>query len=214
MGYRTYIASMTKVEYEKIKNFTKEELFKYKGETNDEYGHVGPYDIAENRLHELGKYVDVFPKSVFSPVFLNNDLQAYMEDERDFYMVNKEFLNLLIERYQGHIVDHYNKMATPFFGEGWNASEFLNSVTRTYDSAETQYSFDWSKITPEESTALFTALEHIRSMRTEWASLTPYDLNCGDEVTTSWKYEYVQFELVRIYKSFDWDNNIMIYYGY
>jgi hypothetical protein len=44
--------------------------------------------------------------------------------------------------------------------------------------------------------------------------MTPYDLNRDDEVTTSWKYEYAIFELVRIYKTFDWKKNVMIYYGY
>lgn len=57
-------------------------------------------------------------------------------------------------------------------------------------------------------------IEHIRSMRTEWTCLTPYNLKNGDNITTSWKYEYAIFELVRIYKSFDWKRNVMIYYGY
>lgn len=48
----------------------------------------------------------------------------------------------------------------------------------------------------------------------EWLRLTPYNLDEGDEITTSWKYEYSIFELVRIYKTFDWKNNVMIYYGY
>ena len=36
----------------------------------------------------------------------------------------------------------------------------------------------------------------------------------GNSITSSWKYEYAIFELVRIYKSFDWKRNVMIYYGY
>lgn len=45
--------------------------------------------------------------------------------------------------------------------------------------------------------------------------LVPFNLDDGkDEVTSSWKYEYSIFELVRIYKSFDWENNVMIHYGY
>jgi hypothetical protein len=44
--------------------------------------------------------------------------------------------------------------------------------------------------------------------------LTPYNLENGSEVTVSWKYEYTIFELVNIYKNFDWKNKIMIYYGY
>lgn len=40
----------------------------------------------------------------------------------------------------------------------------------------------------------------------------PYRLDTWEEVTTSWKYEYSVFEMVRLYKSFDHDNNILIYY--
>jgi len=45
MGYRNYIASITKEEYDKIKDFTKEELYNYKNTPMDG-GYVGPYDIG------------------------------------------------------------------------------------------------------------------------------------------------------------------------
>ena len=66
----------------------------------------------------------------------------------------------------------------------------------------------------EEQNALYKIIEHIRTMRMEWTCLTPYDLQNGDKITSSSKYEYAIFELVRIYKSFDWKRNVMIYYGY
>ena len=59
---------------------------------------------------------------------------------------------------------------------------------------------------------------HIKSMGQEWGvglfdHMRPYDLE-GDSLVTSWKYEYAVFELVRIYKTFDWKKNVMIYYGW
>ena len=52
-------------------------------------------------------------------------------------------------------------------------------------------------------------------MRFEWCGgWNPFDLTEGDAITTSWKYEYGIFEMIRIYKSFDWKKNVMIYYGY
>ena len=36
MGYRNYIASIPREEYNEIKNFNKKQLFKYKGETTEE----------------------------------------------------------------------------------------------------------------------------------------------------------------------------------
>jgi hypothetical protein len=107
-------------------------------------------------------------------------------------------------------------MFKPFLGSDGYAGEFLNSIKSEYGYEKTQYSFDFSKITKEEQTSLLELFEHIRSMRNEWVScyLKPYDLTKGDEITTSWKYEYGIFELVRIYKTFDWKKNVMVYYGW
>lgn len=55
---------------------------------------------------------------------------------------------------------------------------------------------------------------YFKSKISEWSSLKPYNLDLNNDVIVdSWKYEYVIFELVRIYKSFDWDNYLLIYYG-
>ncbi len=55
---------------------------------------------------------------------------------------------------------------------------------------------------------------HLRSMSTEWLN-NPIDLRDDTEtITTSWKYEYAIFELVRLYKQFDWENDIAVIYGY
>lgn len=215
MGYRNYIAPIKKSEYDRIKNFTKEELYKDKNEPLGEDGHVGVYDCTEDPLYELGKYVDEFDKGFFSPVFLNKDLQNDMTEEHDFYIVGKEFLKFIIEGYALKIKSHYNNMCVPFFGENYKPSEFMNSISSKYDdNMDPNYTFDYSKITQSEANALFAMLEHIRSMRIEWCQLTPYNIDRGDNITTSWKYEYAQFELVRIYKTFDWDNYLMIYYGH
>ena len=44
--------------------------------------------------------------------------------------------------------------------------------------------------------------------------MKPYDLDDDtDCIVNSWKYEYVIFELVRIYKTFDWKNDVLLYVG-
>ena len=108
-------------------------------------------------------------------------------------------------------------MMNPFFGKKddlLDIGDFLNSIKREFGYDNDKYKFDFSLITDNEQTALFKIIEHIRSMRIEWTRLTPFNLEDGEEITTSWKYEYGIFELVRIYKSFDWKKNVMIYYGY
>ena len=226
MGYRTYVASMPKREYNKIKSMTKDQLIEhYKIEREDyeiEEGYIGMgvYDFGKE-LYEFGKYTDFEPpKGSLKTFFKNKELNKYYTDEHDFNIVTPEFLAYIIDSYKKIVTDYYNDMMNPFFGKKVerydrdNPTDFLNSVKVEYNYPNNKYNFDFSLITQEEQNSLWKIIDHVRSMRTEWTAITPYDLSRGDEVTTSWKYEYVIFELVRIYKTFDWKKNVMIYYGY
>lgn len=221
MGYRTYIASMSKREYNKIKSMTREQLiehFKLKVEDGGSYIGMGVYDFGTD-LYEFGKYTEFEPpKKSLKTFFKNKELNKEFTDEHDFNIVTAEFLEYIIESYNKRIADYYNDMMMPFFGsieKRENPTTFLESIKTEYNFPNNNYTFDFSLITQEEQNALFKIIEHIRTMRTEWTHLTPYNLKDGrDKITNSWKYEYGIFELVRIYKSFDWKKNVMIYYGY
>ena len=42
-----------------------------------------------------------------------------------------------------------------------------------------------------------------------------YDLNLENpNIASSWFYEFQIFDLVCIFKSFDWDNNVMLFLGW
>lgn len=223
MGYRTYIGSMPKREYNKIKSMSREQLiehYKLEVEPDENYIGMGVYDFGET-LYEFGKYTDFQPpKKSLKTFFKNKELNKYFTEEHDFYIVTKEFLEYIIETYKKRISDYYNDMMNPFFGvkngvlERDKPSDFLKSIKTDYKYPENDTTFDFTKITQEEQNALFKIIEHVRSMRTEWTCLTPFNLESGDSITSSWKFEYGIFELVRIYKSFDWKRNVMIYYGY
>lgn len=225
MGYRTYVASMPKRDYNKIKSMTKDQLIEhYKIEREDyeiEEGYIGMgvYDFGTT-LYEFGKYTEFEPpKGSLKTFFKNKELNKYYTDDHDFNIVTPEFLEYIIDSYKRRVADYYNDMMIPFFGKQESLmrtqpSNFLNSVDVEYDYPNNKYKFDFSLITQDEQNALWKIIDHVRSMRTEWTAMTPYDLNRDDEVTTSWKYEYAIFELVRIYKTFDWKKNVMIYYGY
>jgi hypothetical protein len=57
---------------------------------------------------------------------------------------------------------------------------------------------------------------HLNSMANEWCNnfTNPVDLSDSPRITNSWKYEYTIFELIRLYKVFDWENDIAVIYGY
>jgi hypothetical protein len=227
MGYRTYIAEMPKREYNKIKSMNQEELIQhYKidvaadDDIDDEgYWYKGVYQYGKD-LYEFGKYTDFNPpKKSLKPFFKNKELmERYAEN--DFYVVTPEFLEYIIEMYTNRVKNYYNEMMIPFLGtrdelfDREKPSEFLNSIKIEYSYPKNKYEFDFTKITQEEQNALFDIIEHVRSFRTEWTLLTPYNLKNGDAVSTSWKYEYAIFELVKIYKTFDWKRKVMLFIGW
>jgi hypothetical protein len=212
MGYRNYLGSLPKKEYNKIKNFSLKEIYEYKDEewSDDPYdkpGYVGVYDIANKQHYELGKYVDEFDKKFFKPVFKNKETQKYFVEEQDFYIVKQEFVLHLIEHYTKLVKDYYKKILNDFYDGNKSKAEFMTSKDLP--------------ITEQEMTSIYTLINHVRDMALEWGvsgwfeDTIPYDVDLSNSrVVSSWKYEYEIFELVRIYKTFDWKRNVMIYYGY
>ena len=59
---------------------------------------------------------------------------------------------------------------------------------------------------------------HIKNQLSEWENsfgLCPIDTNLEREtINRSWIYEYAIFELVRVYKAFDWENNALVLLGW
>ncbi len=211
MGYRNYLGSLPKKEYNKIKRMTLKELYEFKNEewSDDPYdkpGYVGVYDVAYNKHYELGKYVDQFDKKFFKTVFKNKETQKHFTEEHDFHLVEKDFVEELIKYYTEKIRTYYRNMLEPFFEGSESKAGFMKTKE--------------TPITVEEMGGIFELIDHVRSMAMEWGvtgwvdDSTPFDLNYDRELVSSWKYEYAIFNLVNLYKTFDWKRNVMIYYGY
>ena len=212
---------MPKREYNKIKSMTKQEMYDFydlKSDSDGEEPYRGVYEFGEE-LYEFGKYTDFEPpKKSMSKFFKKKELQERYTDDYDFFVVTPEFLSYIIDSYRDKVRSYYTDMLNPFFIER-EPSEFLNTIKTQYGYPNDKHTFDFTKITDEQQSALFKIIEHVRSMAREWGvksyvEMKPYDLEKNERATDSWKYEYAIFELVRIYKSFDWKRNVMIYYGY
>lgn len=55
---------------------------------------------------------------------------------------------------------------------------------------------------------------NLREWKNQYGVL-PYNLNLEQEnIVDSWRYEYVVFELVRLYKTFDFEKNYLIFYAW
>ena len=49
---------------------------------------------------------------------------------------------------------------------------------------------------------------------TDFPNLKPYDLSDSKSIVSSWLFEYQIFDLVRVYKSIDWENDCILFYGW
>jgi hypothetical protein len=211
---------MPKREYNKIKSMSEEELIEFYNIEKEENGfwYKGVYEFGEE-LYEFGKFTDFnIPKKFIKPFFKNEKLMLKY-NEYDFFTIKKEVLELIINHYQEKIKKYYNEMVNPIFGLDNSGnqieSNLLDSIKIKYTHPDNDYLFDLSNITQKKQNALYNMINHVKRMQIEWVDLTPFDLNDGKQIiTNSWKYEYGIFELVRIYKSFDWKKNLMFYYGY
>lgn len=204
-----YIGYIRKSEYNKIKKMSKSELYAFKGEDMKD-GYVGTADFV-TKLYDFGKCVDFVNNNELIPFFKDKELQKDYDEDCELYIVNRDFFEKAIDNYRTKIRKYYTDMVTPILR---NECEFMKSAKLHYDDDMNEFhTIDLSDISEIQQNALYNMISHIRDFSMEWTHLTPYDLNDGPEVTKSWKYEYAIFELIRIYKSFNWNKNLLVYFS-
>lgn len=193
MGYRNYLGSISKKEYRLIKNMSYDQLYDYmvtKEDNNcdmfEDSKYVPVYQLCE-RIFEFGKHCEFHSFLNGVPFFKNKDTQKYYNSDHEVMIVEKDFLKNVIEHYTNKVKNYYK--------------ELLKDIDINNKDTFTQNNF-------------YKLWEHINSFNSEWNYLMPYNLEKGDEVTKSWKFEYEIFELVRIYKHFNYKKNLLVYYGW
>lgn len=116
------------------------------------------------------------------------DFDVYEEVESEFDILTKEGLAIIIDKYRIGIADYYKEM-----------HEKMLSLTPA---------------------VIREVQNHFRSYTQEWDDsydIKPYYLDeekSDGEISSSWKSEYAIFNLVYIYRTFDWDKNYLIYSGW
>jgi len=113
MGYRIYLASLSKKRLKYIKNVSSDkELFeklfpekyielqnKIDINENDEY-YVGVYDICEQNLHEFGKYISWTEKFKQKSIFKNKEFNNDKTQEHDLFIIDKKGLVFSLSKMQ------------------------------------------------------------------------------------------------------------------
>lgn len=201
MGYRTYIGKISKTEWEKITDLSREEFYKLHDEDIED-GYVSMREMCEE-LYEFGKYTEFDDSKFYTPFFRNTETQKYYSSDHDLHIVGKDFFEHVINHYVGLIKKYYENLLKSF----WD-SENRDFNLKNID-------------TPEGKKSTIDCVQHCRSLALEWGVTNwfterpPFNLESDTQtITTSWKYEYSIFELVRLYKTFDWENDLLIYYGW
>lgn len=190
MGYRHKIGIMPKELHNKIKEAKSyKELYEsIKGE--------GSYPNP-TKLPSGDEYIDDYigcydiTKEIYELGKYADD--SYLKDYREEVFVNKD------------LVDRYNRDSA-FYIIG---KEGFKAIIKNYHDKILSYFQDLSN--DEKGWK-----EYFSGKVYEWTpndfGVNPYFLDekiNGDDVVRSWKYEYQIFELARLYKTIDWENNVV-----
>lgn len=205
MGYRHYLYAVPKKQVTEIQACkTNDDLCKfaenygYKVNRNycgDGSGWVSPHKIGKE-LYDLGKYSEIGFKleSKRPSLFTSKELKERYSDD-GFALLTKDDFKAVIETYRQKIVN-------------WLQS-ILNVDDRICFSEELtkeQYQFEELKREVQDK---------IDSWSGKYFGISPIDLDESRErITGDWSYEYAIFELVRVYKAFDWENDDLVLVGW
>lgn len=205
MGYRHYLYAISKKQVEEIQACQTNgdwidlaERYGYGVDysaCDDGSGWFSPYGIGKE-LYELGKYSEIGFKlaSERPSVFTSKELKERYSDY-GFALLTKDDFKAIIEFYRQKIID------------------WLKSLLDHEDGIMVT-----SKLSKEEKKNLL--LEHAAKNKLDsWSGkyfrISPIDLDESREcITGDWSYEYAIFELVRLYKVFDWENDDLVLMGW
>ena len=200
MGYRHYLYAVPKKQVTEIQacktnedwcNFAERHDYQY----DEDDGWLSPYKVGK-KLYELGKYSEIGFKleSKRPSLFTSEDLKKRYSDYV-FALLTKDDFKAVIEEYRQKIVN------------------WLKSLLNPEDDPIIP-----SKLSKEErkhSAIEYEIQKKIDSWGGKCFGILPIDLDeTRERITGDWWYEYAIFELVRLYKIFDWENDDLVLVGW
>lgn len=200
MGYRHYLYAVPKEQLAEIQacktakdltEFAKRHDYSY----DKDDGWLSLYKVGKE-VYELGKHSEIGFKleSERPSVFTSDELKERYSDD-GFALLTKNDFKSVIEFYRQKIIDWFKSLL-----------EIKDSSKFTAEYTKEQYQFEMLKGEVQDK---------IDSWSGKYFGISPIDLNDDKErITGDWLYEYAIFELVRVYKSFDWENNELVLVGW
>lgn len=200
MGYRHYLYAIPKKQIEEIRacktaedwtNFAKQHDYPY----DSDDGWLSPYKVGKE-LYELGKYSEIgFKLETERPsVFTSDELKDIYTDY-GFVLLTKDDFKSIIAFYQQKIVNWFQSLLNP-----------EDSIKFSENFTKEQYLFDRLKFEVQNKIDIWSG---------KYCGNTPINLDDEvEQINNSWLYEYAIFELVRLYKIFDWENDDLVLAGW
>ena len=200
MGYRHYLYAVPKKQVEEIQacktikdwiDFAKRHDYRY--DEDDEW--LPPYRVGK-KLYELGKHSGIGFKleSERPSMFTSKELKKRYKDD-GFALLTKDDFKAVIEAYRQKIVDWFERLLNPD----------KSPITFNKLSKEERKRLEWE----------YEIRDKLDSWSGKYCGISPIDLDESRErITGDWSYEYAIFELVRLYKVFDWENDDLVLVGW
>lgn len=205
MGYRHYLYAIPKEQVAEIQACkTNEDWCKlaenygYKVDwdcCDDESGWFSPYKIG-TELYDLGKYSEIaFKLESEKPSLFTSDELKKRYSDYGFALLMKDDFKAVIEAYRQKIIDWFQSLLN-----------VDNRICFSEELAKEQYQFENLKQQVQDKIDCWSG---------KYWGVCPIDLDEDKErITGDWSYEYAIFELVRVYKIFDWENDDLVLVGW
>lgn len=147
--------------------------------------YVGTELYELGKCSEIGHELESKRPSLFTSAEIKNRYADY-----GFALLTKDDFKAVIESYRQKVANWFDSLLHPAEPEEEEEAE------------ENQFE-KWKKA--------------IQNKLDAWSGkfgFFPFDVDENKEkITTSWRYEYAIFELVRVYKAFDWENDDLVLVG-
>lgn len=200
MGYRHYLYAVPKEQLAEIQacktakdltEFAKRHGYPY----DEDDGWLSLYKIGKE-VYELGKHSEIgFKLESERPSLFTSDELKERYSDYGFALLTKDDFKSVIEAYRQKIVEWFQSLLNPD----------KSQVTAPNLSKEERKRLEWE----------YEIKDKLDAWSGKYFGIFPIDLNDDKErITGDWSYEYAIFELVRVYKSFDWENNELVLVGW
>ena len=211
MGYRHYFYEVDKSKVEGIRQCkTEQELYDFCIKNNIDcdkdveddktYYYMPLYKLGET-LFEFGSYYENAGEiykhgdSLFTSEELNERYRGY-----GAIVCDESAILCAIEWQKQHIISMYEHLLNNTFTHSIERYNYPSDI----DEKELHYQRLLSHIK-----------DHLDWWKPQFGEFTAINTNKNSKkIVSSWLYEHTIFDLVRIYKSFDWENKCLLFLGW